>query len=93
MPTEAGVPSSRLAVALVRSGNLSSTLLVIDDSLSVRMDLKEAFETGGWDCREAATLAAGRAALRKSLFNLIVLDVHLPDGDGVDFLAELKAAA
>ena len=70
---------------------MSSSVLVIDDSLTVRMDLKGAFEGGGYDCSLAATLAAGRAALEKSLFDLIVLDVQLPDGDGVGFLSELKA--
>jgi DNA-binding response OmpR family regulator len=55
------------------------------------MDLKKAFEAGGWACSEAATLAAGRDALRNGIFNLIVLDVQLPDGDGVSFLSELKA--
>jgi two-component system, NtrC family, sensor kinase len=70
---------------------MSSSVLVIDDSLTLRMDLKSAFEGGGYDCTLAATLAAGRAALQKSLFDLIVLDVQLPDGDGVGFLSELKA--
>ena len=70
---------------------MSSSILVVDDSLTVRMDLKTAFEAGGYECTLAATLAAGRDALRKSLFDLIVLDVQLPDGDGVAFLSELKA--
>src|ERR1700686_4406322 len=72
---------------------MSSSVLVIDDSLTVRMDLKTAFEAGGYACTAATTLAAGRAALNEGLFNLIVLDVQLPDGNGVEFLAELKAAA
>ncbi len=71
---------------------MTSSVLVIDDSLTVRMDLKTAFEADGFVCRVASTLAAGRGALHESHFNLIVLDVQLPDGDGVGFLAELKAA-
>jgi CheY-like chemotaxis protein len=72
---------------------IPSCVLVIDDSLTVRMDLKAAFVAGGYVCTLAATLAAGRLALQKSLFQLVVLDVQLPDGDGIEFLAELKAAA
>jgi DNA-binding response OmpR family regulator len=72
---------------------MSSDVLVIDDSLTVRMDLKKAFDAGGYLCIVAGTLAEGRACLQKSTFDLIVLDVQLPDGDGVEFLAELKADA
>ena len=72
---------------------MSSSVLVIDDSLTVRMDLKSAFEGGGYACALAASLAEGRAAMLEARFNLIVLDVQLPDGDGVEFLAELKAAS
>jgi two-component system, NtrC family, sensor kinase len=72
---------------------MNSIVLVIDDSLTVRMDLKAAFEAGGFACTVATTLAEGRAALQQSPFNLIVLDVQLPDGDGVEYLSELKAAA
>ena len=73
---------------------MSSSVLVIDDSLTVRMDLKSTFEkTGVYACTVATTLAAGRAALQQSHFDLIVLDVQLPDGNGIEFLAELKAAA
>jgi CheY-like chemotaxis protein len=71
---------------------MSASVLVIDDSLTVRMDLKAAFEADGFACTLARTLTEGRAALQ-SRFDLIVLDVQLPDGDGVEFLAELKAAA
>jgi two-component system, NtrC family, sensor kinase len=72
---------------------MSPSVLVVDDSLTVRMDLKRAFEAGGYACTLAASLAEGRAALHKTVFDLIVLDVQLPDGDGVGFLSELKATA
>ena len=52
------------AAASWSTGRMSSSVLVIDDSLTVRMDLKSAFETGGYACTLAATLADGRAALR-----------------------------
>jgi two-component system, NtrC family, sensor kinase len=72
---------------------MSPSVLVVDDSLTVRMDLKRAFEAGGYACTLGASLAEGRAALHKTVFDLIVLDVQLPDGDGVGFLSELKATA
>ncbi len=72
---------------------MNPNVLLIDDSLAVRMDLQAAFMAGGYDCTSVATLAVGRAALQQRAFDLIVLDVHLRDGDGVEFIAELKAVA
>jgi len=65
--------------------------LIVDDSLTVRMDLSEAFENAGFEVVPCSTLQESRAALTGDDFALIVLDVLLPDGDGVEFLQELKA--
>lgn len=66
--------------------------LIVDDSLTVRMDLSEAFENAGFAVTPCSTLQEARAALTGSCFALMVLDVLLPDGDGVEFLEELKAS-
>ena len=65
--------------------------LIVDDSLTVRMDLSEAFENAGFDVTPCSTLQEARAAIDGNSFALAVLDVLLPDGDGVEFLQELKA--
>jgi PAS domain S-box-containing protein len=65
-------------------------VLIVDDSLTVRMDLSEAFETAGFAPVPRPNLEDTRAALAGEVFALIVLDVVLPDGDGIEFLAELK---
>lgn len=69
---------------------IDNTILIVDDSLTVRMDLSEAFLATGFKTLPCASLAEARAALKKQPVALAVLDVLLPDGDGVDFLAELK---
>jgi PAS domain S-box-containing protein len=66
-------------------------VLVIDDSLTVRMDLEEALRAAGYATLLCSDLRAARAALGHDDFALVVLDVHLPDGDGLDFLRELRA--
>lgn len=66
-------------------------ILVVDDSLIVRMDLLEELEAAGFRPVGCATLAEARAALRDHDIALAILDVRLPDGDGVDFLGELRA--
>jgi two-component system, NtrC family, sensor kinase len=65
--------------------------LIVDDSLTVRMDLKDAFEGAGFAVSACSNLQEARAALSETSFALVVLDVLLPDGDGVDFLRELKS--
>ena len=68
-------------------------VLIVDDSLTVRMDLSEAFDEAGFEVTLCATLDDARAALARALVAVVVLDVLLPDGDGVDLLAELRRGA
>jgi DNA-binding response OmpR family regulator len=70
---------------------MSPVVLIVDDSLTVRMDLAHAFEADGFTPTMAATAAEARAAVDRQLVDVIVLDVMLPDGDGVSLLAELRA--
>jgi two-component system NtrC family sensor kinase len=81
----------------VRSGieeeNLTPCVLIVDDSLTVRMDLGEAFESAGFVITLCSTLSEARNALSTGSFALIILDVLLPDGDGIEFLQEIKNTA
>lgn len=66
------------------------SVLIVDDSLTVRMDLDEAFREAGFETAMCATLATAREALAKSVYSLAVIDLLLPDGDGLDLLKEIK---
>jgi two-component system, NtrC family, sensor kinase len=70
---------------------VSDAVLIVDDSLTVRMDLVEAFDTAGIASAVAVNLGEARRILASDPPAAIVLDVVLPDGDGVEFLAELRA--
>jgi two-component system NtrC family sensor kinase len=70
---------------------MTSTVLIVDDSLTVRMDLHEAFEADGFVTVLAATGAEARAAFADAHFQVAVLDVLLPDADGLELLRELRA--
>lgn len=65
-------------------------ILIVDDSLTVRMDLGEAFEIAGFANTLCSTLSEARGVLLTGSFDLIILDVLLPDGDGIDFLREIR---
>ena len=69
---------------------MTSTVLIIDDSLTVRMDLDEAFGAANFETILCATALAARTALTQQMVDLIVLDVLLPDGDGIELLGELR---
>jgi two-component system, NtrC family, sensor kinase len=66
------------------------TVLILDDSLTVRMDLVAAFSNAGWATVPAATAARAWELLATEPVDLIVLDVLLPDADGVEVLRELR---
>jgi DNA-binding response OmpR family regulator len=69
---------------------MKAQILVVDDSLTVRMDLSEAFAAAGFSVTAAATAAEARAALAATDFDLVVLDVLLGFADGVDLLREIR---
>ncbi len=71
---------------------MNPCILVVDDSLTVRMDLAEALEADGFETHLATCLREARQALATRSFALVLLDVVLPDGDGVEFMAELRDA-
>jgi len=71
---------------------MNEVVFIVDDSLTVRMDLCEALDEAGFVCVGCADLAEARAALQRQLPGLVVLDRQLPDGDGSAWLAELRAA-
>jgi len=67
-------------------------VVIVDDSLTVRMDLAEAFQAAGFEARPCASLAAARAEAAEVGPAAWILDVRLPDGDGVDLLRDIRQA-
>ncbi|MCW3846582.1 response regulator [Sphingomonas sp. LB-2] len=70
---------------------MSARVLIVDDSLTVRMSLMEALFEAGFAVTTVPTVAEAREALALEPFELIILDVRLPDGDGIDLLGEIRA--
>src|SRR5215470_6398784 len=69
-----------------------ATVLIVDDSLTVRMDLSEAFAAAGFRTLPSATMSEARVLLAKHSVGVLVLDVLLPDGDGIELLREIRAS-
>jgi two-component system NtrC family sensor kinase len=70
---------------------MNGCVLIVDDSLTVRMDLASSFESAGFHVHACGSIEDARAILRAHAVGGIVLDVHLPDGNGVEFMQELRA--
>ena len=65
-----------------------TTLLIVDDEANIRSSLEGALGRDGYGVRSAASLAEARERLHEPV-DLVLLDVMLPDGSGVDLLAEI----
>jgi DNA-binding response OmpR family regulator len=64
-------------------------ILCIEDSAEVQLLLKRSLAPY-FEIRLAANLADGRKELASGSFDLLILDIGLPDGDGLRFCSELK---
>jgi signal transduction histidine kinase len=68
----------------------SSRVLVVEDAEVYAMLLRRAFEAAGWQVATAAGVAEARACLAAASFDLLLTDLHLPDGDAQDVLAAAR---
>ncbi|WP_375402853.1 nitrogen regulation protein NR(I) [uncultured Sphingomonas sp.] len=63
-----------------------SRVLVVDDDTAIRTVVAQALRRAGHDVILAASLTEGDAALARRMPDVLVTDVRLPDGDGLDHL-------
>ncbi len=68
------------------------SILIVEDDRALGDGLCRALKSPEAEPVLCRTLAAARAALAETCFDLLVLDINLPDGNGLDFLRELRSA-
>lgn len=68
----------------------AATLLVVEDDVQIRRFVRLSLEREGFRVREAATYASGLVDAGTSKPDVVILDLGLPDGDGTDFVRELR---
>ena len=66
------------------------TVLIIDDEEKLRGLLRRIISLEGFDVLEAKNLNAASKVLDKEAIDVVLCDVKLPDGNGVDFIKEIK---
>jgi DNA-binding response OmpR family regulator len=65
-------------------------ILITEDEESLRFVLQKALETEGYWVQTAANGASARRLLTDSHFDISLMDIKLPDVDGLDLLKEIK---
>lgn len=67
-----------------------STLLLVEDDAQIRRFVRQALEREGYTVREAVSFAAGLIDAGTAKPAMVILDLGLPDGDGQQFVRELR---
>ena len=70
---------------------MNERLLLIDDDARLSTMVGDYLRGHAFEVDCAGTLAAGRERLRHGEFELLLLDLMLPDGDGLELARELRA--
>jgi len=70
-----------------------TTLLLVDDEESFRKLVGKELSRAGYTVETAGNLEEARRQIAQKSFHLIVLDVRMPDGSGLDLLKEIREIA
>ncbi|WP_457600184.1 sigma-54-dependent transcriptional regulator [Hydrogenivirga sp.] len=69
---------------------MSVKLLIVDDEEGIRNSLSEILREEGYKVSSVATLSEAQSRVQEEFFHVIILDVWMPDGDGIEFMSTLR---
>jgi two-component system, response regulator RegA len=72
------------------AGEEIRSVLIVDDDEAFRFRLQRAFLSRGWDAACAGDRAEALAQARQQSPDLILVDLRMPDADGLDLVSELR---
>src|SRR6185295_16272181 len=88
---DAMIPSPRRTGLKKRRDKMAKEkILIVDDDQMIRWALTEALRNWGYGFVEAGTVAAALTTFDTEQPAVVLLDVNLPDGSGLDALREIK---
>lgn len=69
---------------------MNTQVLLIDDEDGLRKLMGRIIRMEGYNVEEASSLKAATDILRRRLFDIVLCDVKLPDGNGIDYIKDIK---
>jgi two-component system, OmpR family, phosphate regulon response regulator PhoB len=70
--------------------DVMAAILAIEDDWTVRTVLEHTLGSAGYEVDVAPALSDARKLLDDGRYDLVVLDLNLPDGNGLDLLRDLR---
>ncbi len=68
-------------------------ILVVEDNSAVRRTSEQALKSHGYEVSTVGSIEAARQEIAHKEFDLVVVDLQLPDGDGCNLVSELQKTA
>jgi DNA-binding NtrC family response regulator len=65
-------------------------ILLIDDEEGARFGFTKYLSASGYEVSEAENLARARTVFSEQQFDVVILDINLPDGSGLDFIKTIR---
>jgi len=69
---------------------MKPAILVVDDEPSIRSLFSKYLTNAGYFLKEASCLKEAKEAIKSLQFNAVLLDMMLPDGNGIDWIKDLR---
>ena len=69
---------------------MSEKLLIVEDDKKLNDGIRLALKDDAYFFYQCQTLQEAREILKKEDITLVLLDVNLPDGNGIDFVREIR---
>ena len=70
---------------------MSKNILIIDDDFSLRRVIEKALKNSKTNIKSVSTISEAWVDIEKNRFDLIICDVVLPDGDGLELVKKVKS--
>lgn len=70
---------------------MKKEILIIEDDISLLKTIVEFLEKSGFNCTQATTITKAKKIFDKKFYPIILLDLGLPDGDGLDCISFIKS--